>query len=195
MTIFGRLLCGLGAAAIGLLGLDWAAGQAGLAPAAGLVRFAILVPLAVVGGLAGLLMVRRLSADRATRLLLLASAGVPVVLAPLSVIAAAGAGDPGSYAIFVGLAILCWAGWAALVAAAGRRLWRAGEAAGIGRLLVGAGAGLLLHCAGAAGGLLYGPDRAWPGLLAGYGLAVAAGFMAAVLIAAGLARRRGSGLP
>lgn len=189
-ALLGRLSCGLGAAAILLLGLDPALGTAGYRMPGGLLSFAILAPLALGGIIAGFLMLRCLTADRTTRRLLLAGAVAPFVLAPVFAAAASGIASVAIYEILVAALILCWAGYAALIALAGLRLCRAGEARAAGLLLCGAGAGLLLHSAGGAGGLLFGPDRVWPDLLIQAGIVVAGVFQALLLTTLAFGRRR-----
>ena len=57
-------------------------------------------------------------------------------------------------------------------------------------MLCGVGAGLLVQSVGGAGGLLFGPDRAWPDLLIQAGIAVAAGSATVLLVALAFGRRR-----
>ena len=192
-AFLGRLACGLGAAAILLLGVDLVLGPAGFVLLSDPLRLAIPMPVAGVGVLAGLLMLRRRSSDRTTRRILLASTIVPLVLAALIFGIAPGLSAVAAYEILVGTMIVCWALYAALIVLAGLRLRRAGEGKAVGPLLCGAGAGLLLQSAGASGALLFGPDRLWPDLLIQYGIAVAAAFLAPLLIIVAFARSGNSG--
>ena len=191
-AFLGRLACGLGAAAILLLGVDLVLGPAGFALLSDPLRLAIPMPMAGVGVLAGLLMLRRRSSDRTTRQFLLAGAIVPLVPAALIFGIAPGLSVVPAYEILVGTMIVCWALYAALIVLAGLRLRRAGEGGAAGLLLCGAGAGLLLQSAGGAGALIFGPDRLWPDLLIQYGIAVAATFLALLLIIVAIARSRNS---
>ena len=190
-AFLGRLACGLGAAAILLLGVDLVLGPVGVAPLSDPLRLAI--PVAGVGVLAGFLMLRRRSSDRTTRRILLAGAIVPLVPAALIFGIAPGLSAVPAYEILVGTMIVCWALYAALIVLAGLRLRRAGEGGAAGLLLCGAGAGLLLQSAGGACALIFGPDRLWPDLLIQYGIAVAAAFLAPLLIIVAFARSRKSG--
>ena len=178
-AFLGRLACGFGAAAILLLGVDLVLGAAGFALLSDPLRLAIPMPVAGVGVLAGLLMLRRRSSDRTTRRILLASTIVPLVLAALIFGIAPGLSAVAAYEILVGTMIVCWALYAALIVLAGL-------------LLCGAGAGLLLQSAGGACALIFGPDRLWPDLLIQYGIAVAATFLALLLIIVAIARSRNS---
>ena len=191
-AFLGRLACGLGAAAILLLGVDLVLGAAGFALLSDPLRLAIPMPVAGVGVLAGFLMLRRRSSDRTTRRILLAGAIVPLVLAALIFGIAPGLSAVAAYEILVGTMIVCWALYAALIVLAGLRLRRAGEGGAAGLLLCGAGAGLLLQSAGGACALIFGPDRLWPDLLIQYGIAVAAAFLALLLIIVAIARSRNS---
>ena len=169
-AFLGRLACGLGAAAILLLGVDLVLGPAGFALLSDPLHLAIPMPMAGVGVLAGLLMLRRRSSDRTTRQFLLAGAIVPLVPAALIFGIAPGLSAVPAYEILVGTMIVCWALYAALIVLAG----------------------LLLQSAGGAGALIFGPDRLWPDLLIQYGIAVAAAFLALLLIIVAIARSRNS---
>ena len=192
-AFLGRLACGLGAAAILLLGVDLILGPAGFALLSDPLHLAIPMPVAGVGVLAGFLMLRRRSSDRATRRILLAGAIVPLVPAALIFGIAPGLSAVAAYEILVGIMIVCWALYAALIVLAGLRLRRTGAAGAAGLLLCGAGAGLLLQSAGGAGALLFGPDRLWPDLLIQYGIAVAGAFLALLLTTLAFARSGNSG--
>ncbi len=191
-VLLGRLSCGFGAMAIMPLGLGPILEPVGHGIPSGPLGFAVLAPLALGGVIAGFFMLRRLTADRTTRRLLLAGAVAPFALAPAFVAAASGIASVAVYKVLVAALILCWAVYAALIVWAGLRLRRAGEATEAGLLLCGAGAGLLLQSIGGAGGLLFGPDRAWPDLLIQAGIAVAAAFLALLLITLAFAGRRRS---
>ena len=142
--------------------------------------------------LAGFLMLRRRSSDRTTRRILLAGAIVPLVPAGLILGIAPSLSAVAAYELLVGTTIVCWALYAALIVLAGLLLRRAGEGGAAGLLLYGAGAGLLLQSAGGAGALFFGPDRLWPDLLIQCGIAVAAAFLAPLLIIVAFARGRDS---
>lgn len=187
-AFLGRLACALGAAAILLLGLGPILGPGDSDFPGGFLGIAVLALLALGGVITGFLMLRCLTPDRTTRRLLTAGASAPVVLAVLFVAAASGVNRVSDYEVLVGLLILCWTGYAALIALVGLRLRLAGEARAAGLLLCGAGAALLLQSVGGAGGLLFGPDRAWPDLLIQGGITVSAGFAAALLATMAFAR-------
>ncbi|MCY4395727.1 MAG: hypothetical protein OXC10_11370 [Rhodospirillaceae bacterium] len=191
-AVSGRLSCGIGAVAIVLLALDRVLEPAGDAIPGGLLRVAILAPLAIGGVVAGFFMLRSQTGDRTTRRLLLAGAVAPFALVPAFVAAASGVGSVAVYGIVVAALILCWAVYAGAIAFAGLRLRRAGEARATGQLLCGAGAGLMLQSIGGAGGLLFGPDRDWPDLLIQAGIAVGALFLTLLLTALAFTRRRPS---
>ena len=191
-AFLGRLACGFGAAAILLLGVDLVLGAAGFALLSDPLRLAIPMPVAGVGVLAGFLMLRRRSSDRTTRRILLAGAIVPLVPAGLILGIAPSLSAVAAYELLVGTTIVCWALYAALIVLAGLLLRRAGEGGAAGLLLYGAGAGLLLQSAGGAGALFFGPDRLWPDLLIQCGIAVAAAFLAPLLIIVAFARGRDS---
>ena len=187
-AFLGSLACALGAAAILLLGLGPILGPAELDISGGLLGIGVLALLALGGVIAGFLMLRGLTADSTTRRLLTVGASAPVALAVLFVAAATGVNRVADYQVLVGLLILCWVSYATLIALAGLRLRRAGEARAAGLLLCGAGAALLLQSVGGAGGLIFGPDRTWPDLLIQCGIAVSAGFAAALLATVAFAR-------
>ena len=79
MWMIGKLLCGLGALAIALLGLDMITGHAGFEFPGGLMRFLVLMPLAIAGALTGFLMLRAVSTDRPIRRRLLIGAVGPLL--------------------------------------------------------------------------------------------------------------------
>lgn len=188
IAYLGRLACGLGAVAILLLGLGPILGPGDIDFPGGFLGVAVLALLALGGVIAGFLMLRCLTADRTTRRFLAAGASAPVVLAVLFVAAATGVNRVANYEVLVGLLILCWAGYAVLIALTGLRLHRAGEAGAAGPLLFGAGAAFLLQSVGGTGGLLFGPDEVWPDLLIQGAITVSAGFAAALLATVAFAR-------
>lgn len=189
MWMIGKLICGLGALAIALLGLDMMTGHAGFEFPGGLLRFLVLMPLAIVGALTGFLMLRVRSADRANRRRLLVGAVAPLLL----MLAMAGLSqvqlDTSTHVAIVLCLVVAWALYGATVLQSGRRLDRARLGRVPAVLLIGVGLALLVQAAGAAISAVAGPDAEWAGALAFAGVLVAAGLMALLLMTIVFAKR------
>lgn len=191
MWILGKTFCGLGVLALVLLGLDMITGHVGFEFPGGLLRFLILLPLAVVGALSGFLMLRAQSGDRKTRRLLLLG-----TVLPLLAMAAVFAGSlidmtAAAHTAFVLVLVAVWLGFGLVILASGRRLARFELRGLVPPLLVGVGLALLIQGVGAGFGAIFGPDRAWPGDLAFAGVVAAGALMAVTLALIVLTRRRG----
>lgn len=190
MWMIGKLLCGLGALAIALLGLDMITGHAGFEFPGGLLRFLVLMPLAIAGSLTGFLMLRATSTDRPNRRRLLIGATAPLLL----MIALAGLSQMQLGADAHVAVVLClvaaWAIYGATVLQSGRGLYRTGLGSGPAVLLIGVGLALLVQAVGAAISAIAGPDLQWPGAMAFAGVLAAAGLMAVLLTSIVLMKRR-----
>ncbi|MCY4237203.1 MAG: hypothetical protein OXC93_02415 [Rhodospirillaceae bacterium] len=188
LVLLGRLLCALGAVAILLLGLDLLAGHAGFQFPGDMMRFLILMPLAVIGALIAFLMVRRYTGVSRTRRLLLISAMMPPTLVLVLFGAAQLFSGTMTHGLLVGFLMFCWAVYALTILRSGQQLRRQGHAAMTGLCLFGVGIGLLVQSLGTVARLVMGPEAAWPGELSFYGIVVAASLMAMVMAIVAVAR-------
>jgi len=190
MWVIGKLLCGLGALAIALLGLDMITGHAGFEFPGGLLRFLVLMPLAIIGALSGFLMLRAMTNDGPNRRRLLIGAVTPLLL----MLAMAGLSQlrlgQGVHVAVVLCLVIAWAGYGATIFLSGRSLYRAHLGSLPALLLVGVGLALLVQAFGAAISAIAGPDLQWPGAMAFAGVIAAAGLMAALLVTIVLMKRR-----
>jgi len=190
MWMIGKLLCGLGALAITLLGLDMITGHAGFEFPGGLLRFVVLMPLAIVGSLTGFLMLRATSSDRPNRRRLLIGAGAPLLL----ILALAGLSQmqlsSSAHVAVVLCLVVAWAIYGATVLQSGRSLYRTRLGSGPALLLIGVGLALMVQAIGAAINAIAGPELQWPGAMAFAGVLAAAGLMAVLLTSIVLMKRR-----